>query len=669
MRTKRSVALATIVTIFLLLFLQNAAVFAADIEWDNPGAINLQKTATGVPGDEYAFKITLTVEGKNIVTTIPTKVVLVIDNSGSMRNDNRSANAKAAAAELVNILQATSSSEISIAAISYSETITSTSDGGKFYTFNEKQDLLNRISGFSAPNGGTNIQLGIKTASEMLTNAGVNGIIIVLTDGEPTYSYTPTATEAYTGLTAVSGATQHDFKVTAFNYNSRVGSGGAYDYTGITVGSYTVSDNGISTISEAMFAKTAGHEIYTVAVETPSATDYSKACMRYVMQNVATDTAHALTASSSDIAQAFKDIATQIAYAAQDGVVTDIMAPIPGSTDGSIAFEPVLDGSLPLPVASQGTVDAYDALNKQFIWHTGTIQEGIPATFTYYVRATQKVLDLINDGTIDPSTTVFDTNDSAVYDYTDVNGDKDSKPFPKPKVTLPNTRGMVYAVYVLVNENGEYIGNNGEILIAEEQNRPDLAKELGRKQILNDVDANLRGTGHFMIGESYNIGLPSDHGLAGYQLYGNNSRSVVPVNSETYVYFPFYAVPNKTVVLTFIAEEGGGFKDTSNKTVVQNYLYNQKVNAPVPVANPGWKFIGWDVEIPELATDNLTFRARFEKLPEDKKQDPPKDKDDKKPENPKTGDDSSMIIPIVAMVMAIVTIPAVLVMRRKRTNI
>lgn len=64
-------------------------------EWPNEGAIRLNKEAKPVQGKDGVYEITLTIEGMNYKTT--SDVVLVIDKSGSMNDDNKLWDTKKAA--------------------------------------------------------------------------------------------------------------------------------------------------------------------------------------------------------------------------------------------------------------------------------------------------------------------------------------------------------------------------------------------------------------------------------------------------------------------------------------------------------------------------------------------------------------------------------------------
>jgi len=64
-------------------------------KWDDPGSILLNKVAQPVENKEGIYEITLTIQGKNFETN--SDVVLVIDKSGSMNDDDKLLDTKKAA--------------------------------------------------------------------------------------------------------------------------------------------------------------------------------------------------------------------------------------------------------------------------------------------------------------------------------------------------------------------------------------------------------------------------------------------------------------------------------------------------------------------------------------------------------------------------------------------
>ena len=72
-------------------------------------------------------------------------------------------------------------------------------------------------------NGGTNIQAGLRKAAGMLTDSSREQFIIVLSDGEPTYSYKGTEATFVEGFFR-----EYNFRITQFDYTKRCGEGSSY---------------------------------------------------------------------------------------------------------------------------------------------------------------------------------------------------------------------------------------------------------------------------------------------------------------------------------------------------------------------------------------------------------------------------------------------------------
>lgn len=156
-------------------------------EWPNEGAIRLNKEAKPVQGKDGVYEITLTIEGMNYKTT--SDVVLVIDKSGSMNDENKLWDTKKAAIAFGEKLL-TKGSTTRIAIVTYAETAASINNG-HFYTADELDAFKSQINGIKA-SGGTNQQAGIHVAQQLLVSdspAGNLKNIVILSDGEPTYSY------------------------------------------------------------------------------------------------------------------------------------------------------------------------------------------------------------------------------------------------------------------------------------------------------------------------------------------------------------------------------------------------------------------------------------------------------------------------------------------------
>lgn len=155
--------------------------------WPAQGSIKLDKDAAAVAGKENLWEVTLGIQGKNFETT--SDVVLVIDNSNSMYENNRMVQTKAAANAFVDALL-TQDSATRIAVVVFNDKVKQT----VFYDYSNKEALkayINAVS-MNEADGGTFTQLGIKTARDLLKSSastGLNKNIVLLSDGVPTWSY------------------------------------------------------------------------------------------------------------------------------------------------------------------------------------------------------------------------------------------------------------------------------------------------------------------------------------------------------------------------------------------------------------------------------------------------------------------------------------------------
>lgn len=155
--------------------------------WPAQGSIKLDKDAAAVEDTENLWEVTLGIKGKNFETT--SDVVLVIDNSNSMYENDRMVQTKAAANAFVDALL-TQGSATRIAVVVFNDKVKQTG----FYDYSNKEALkayINAVS-MNEDEGGTFTQLGIKTARDLLKSSastGLNKNIVLLSDGLPTWSY------------------------------------------------------------------------------------------------------------------------------------------------------------------------------------------------------------------------------------------------------------------------------------------------------------------------------------------------------------------------------------------------------------------------------------------------------------------------------------------------
>lgn len=540
-------ALALVLALVMALSLVALPSFAADEDasgsgtaasdgpaWPNEGAINLSKTAQPVDGKDGLYEITLTIQGKNYSTT--SDVVLVIDCSGSMEGTKLTNTRKAAKAFGDKLLTENSTTRIAI--VTFIDTATAY-NSGHFYTASELSAFKAAVDAATYANGGTNQQAGIHVAQQLLASASSTGKqknIVILSDGEPTYSHPFVATatyancEAWTEIGCPRGGNITNIGAFTPDYNTVIGSGGAFTtsynaYVNATCtehgktsrlsyGVYALdgtvtrtsgTNNGVATIWEANQAKAAGTTIFSVALQAGTEGENT-------LKGCASDAAKGYFAIANNdnvetkLTAAFETIAGSIAKAATNGSVTD-----PMSQYVNLAFtgDPKVTNSLDEYNAggydvylSQGTVTrSGETLN----WNVGDINEGTPAVMKYRVT--------LKDGLSKDRT--YPTNDTTTFNYTDYQDQETSKDFEIPQVAPKG--GTILMHFYLVNAQGQPINEKGV-----EVESPDKAKQLAAQEYyqMNGSQALEYGT--------YNVPMKEISGAAyyGYTLDGVTTKDV-----------------------------------------------------------------------------------------------------------------------------------------------
>ena len=145
----------------------------------------------GDDGDEYTLNLTASGDSTSstVTTATPADIVLVMDKSGSMNENNRDANAQKAAKDLAKkLLTGTNSKlppeqQVQMAVVTFS---TEASLKQKFTT--NVSEINTAVRG--NPDGGTNWEAALKQANDLQGRSGVKKHIIFLSDGNPTYRTT-----------------------------------------------------------------------------------------------------------------------------------------------------------------------------------------------------------------------------------------------------------------------------------------------------------------------------------------------------------------------------------------------------------------------------------------------------------------------------------------------
>ena len=280
--------LSIVLAVLMLLSVMPVTAMAADRTTVNTAqnGIEATKTAKWVNEKEGIAEITITVKGEPPeVSTPEVDAVLVIDLSGSMNDNNKLNDAKAAAKKFVDKFFGTSApasykKSVRIAVVGYNgyakayADLTEAKDADALYT------LFGSGYGSLSAGGGTNIQDGIYRAQQILKNgrAGAKKVMVVLSDGEPTYSFDANVAHTFGQNEETYGVKKNNFLyvVSEIDHTDRVGSGsayatGAYHYYYYYCKDdknvqqyYYVQNHGVGTVSEAYWAKKDGTTIYSI---------------------------------------------------------------------------------------------------------------------------------------------------------------------------------------------------------------------------------------------------------------------------------------------------------------------------------------------------------------------------------------------------------------------
>lgn len=612
-------ALALVLALVMALSLVALPSFAADEDasgsgtaasdgpaWPNEGAINLSKKAQPVEGQDGLYELTLTIQGKNYSTT--SDVVLVIDNSNSMyykngkddrdgygnattapRMKNTIAAAKAFADKLL-----TENSTTRIALVVYGTNVNWSTD---FYDAAHKSDLTQKLGEISrdSDNGGTNQQAGIHKAQELLAaSTGKQKNIVILSDGEATYSHPFVATATYTDCKAFTwidcpwGGSITNVGAFTPDYNTEIGSGNSFTmnynayadttctkhgtFNRVGYGVYALdgtvtqtsgTNNGVATIWEANQAKAAGTTIFSVALQAGTNGENT-------LKDCATDpTAGYFAIAQNDNVEtklnaAFTAIAGSIAKAATNGSVVDPMSDYVGldfAGDPTYTNDYAAYANKQYDVyLSQGTVTrSGNTLN----WTVGDISEGQDAVMKY--RVTLK--DNVQPGKTYP------TNDTTTFNYTDYQGRETSKDFDIPQVA-PNA-GTILMHFYLVNAQGQPINEKGVVVES-----PDKAKQLAAQEYYQESGSPALNY------NTYNVPMKEipDAAYYGYTLNGvdviKDETAPVTVSATNANREVWFAYTQSFYVAHVRMDENGAAKtvQTDTYTVSASFNLTDKVN-------------------------------------------------------------------------------------------
>ena len=389
-----------------------------------PGEVRTNKKATKVPGTVNTWDIEVLIEGRDDQKVETSDIVLVIDRSGSMGSGTRMQDAKNAANTFIETML-TDYTGIRIAIVSFSSNYGTANAVDINSGFSDNKSLLKgKVDGL-VPLGGTHTQAAILQGRALLNGSGANNkFMVLLSDGEPTFSYEPTNWENNSG-TYKNGKYDGNY-----NVNKTVGTGNSidqsYDNGWNTNPRYRYINNGTAAIKQGEIARAGIDRLYTIATNTTS-------IGINVLNQIASPNSAFSTQDSTQLEQIYGQIAGEITtqYAINSGTVIDEMG------DG---FS-LIDGTI---TTSQGTttVAPYnDPTNQTITWtipsEIKTLKEGTEdiryAKMTYRVEINEDMADIATaQGTT--NNTKFKTNKSTALNYKDKNKVDQVRQITSPEV-------------------------------------------------------------------------------------------------------------------------------------------------------------------------------------------------------------------------------------------
>lgn len=607
--------------------------------WPAQGSIKLDKDAAAVEGAENLWEVTLGIQGKNFETT--SDVVLVIDNSNSMYQNNRMVQTKAAANAFVDALL-TQGSATRIAVVVFNDKVKQTG----FYDYSNKEALkayINAVS-MNQADGGTFTQLGIKTARDLLKSSastGLNKNIVLLSDGLPTWSYLATGTATGTctthwlfgTITHNDGCDENTVKINGCNYNMQEGNGTSADDGSIELlltcehgktknKTYAISHS-YATIWEAQQAANDGMTVFSIALQAGTT---GENVLRACATNPATG--FYAIASTDDVEEklttAFTSIAGSIAIAASNGVVNDPMGEhvqlsFSGSAPVITTDKAVYDAGNADIYISQGSAD-YDAATRSISWNVGSVREGDNPIMKYKVG--------ILKGYSPATGEVLDTNGVTTFNYKNYLGEDADGEFPIPRVTVGG--GMILVHWYQVNSNGEPINELGQTVEG-----PAYAKQVKPAEYFA-----VNGSTGLSYNTPYTVAKTdfADYNYYGSYIVNDGSLTVgdaatvtlTAANSNQHIWFAYTqsfnvahvqfdetettAVVKETTThtvelfnLTSVVSNGfiygGAFSDAACETV-QTFAEGQNATAFTPAA--GATYYIWEADAQFLSPKNLS---------------------------------------------------------------
>ena len=165
-------------------------------EVNDTSGVNLKETASGYNDGKFNVELLVNGSGSTTTKTKNLDVVLVVDRSGSMKDNGRMENAKKAAIAFVDsLLTDNSGDNVRVGLVSFA------GNNGEKYSNpvleavnlqknkNNLKNVINKYKPYRGDKAGTFTQAGLRKANELFDNNTNEKIIVLISDGEPTYAY------------------------------------------------------------------------------------------------------------------------------------------------------------------------------------------------------------------------------------------------------------------------------------------------------------------------------------------------------------------------------------------------------------------------------------------------------------------------------------------------
>lgn len=238
---------------------------------------------TSTPG---LYDVYLNVKGNEVKNIKPIDIVLVVDMSGSMNSSVNGGNDRVGATRqgvknfLKTINDAGIGKYVNVGVVGFSSPgyISSSGTLSENIDSSDNQAHITRINNLLSNDfkGGTFTQLGIRTGQNMLAGDSNNHkkMMIMLTDGVPTFSYKVTGTTTITGTdygtTFGTNRDEPGFTSQLWQIDGRTRVASAY-----TVSGKTIKDTWPATLGESLIAKNQGTELHALGIQLSKDVGYT----------------------------------------------------------------------------------------------------------------------------------------------------------------------------------------------------------------------------------------------------------------------------------------------------------------------------------------------------------------------------------------------------------